>query len=197
MSVGPRFARALALSLLAQLSLSTTTRAQASPRTTRAAVRGTVVDEHDRPLANAVVALPSLQRQAITNDSGRFQFRELPATTLVLEVRRLGYQSETRTIRLSAGEPLALTVRVRRAAVRMDEVVVTGTGTASDRRGAVRRICIVCCVGWILRQRRRNVNAHALTYLTRGSSTAYRISASSDPATVAKATITVIPSRTG
>src|SRR5207253_10934991 len=62
--------------------------------------------------------------------------RELPATTIVLEVRRLGYQSESRTIRLSAGELFALNLRVRRAAVTMNEVVVTGTGTASDRRGA-------------------------------------------------------------
>src|SRR5580704_19534794 len=47
------------------------------------------------------------------------------------------------------------------------------------------------------RLRRHTPQTHRLTYLTRGSSTAYAISASSDPTTVATATTTVIPSKTG
>ena len=101
-----------------------------------AAIEGRIVDESNRPVPNALVLLPSLRRSAVTNDSGQFLLRDVPPTTHVLEVRRLGYQSDVRRISVSRGERLALTLTLARAAVTVSEVVVTGSATASDRRGA-------------------------------------------------------------
>ena len=108
----------------------------AEVRDSRAAIAGSVVDDDGRAIANATVSLPSLQRRATTDDSGQFRLRDLPSSTLVLEVRRPGYQPATRRVELASGQELELTVTIVRAAITVPGVVVTGNATASERPGA-------------------------------------------------------------
>jgi iron complex outermembrane receptor protein/hemoglobin/transferrin/lactoferrin receptor protein len=129
--------RAFALALLV-VSSATSVRAQnARPAgDARAAITGTIVDERARPVARVLVTVPSLLRSVTSNDSGYFELRDLPATSLVLVARRLGYQSERRQVDLGPAARVALTLTMARAAVTVEEVVVTGRATASERRGA-------------------------------------------------------------
>jgi hypothetical protein len=52
---------------------------------------GVIVDANGRPLSRAVVSTESPARAAITNDSGYFEIRTLPATQIGVTVRKVGY----------------------------------------------------------------------------------------------------------
>ena len=123
---------AMTVALVSAISLTPTT-AAAQPI---GSVTGAVVDEHDMPLGGVLVSLPALQRSTTTDSGGRFAFRGLPATALVVEARRLGYRASAQRIDLSQARTLALTIKVSRSAVTVSEVVVTGSATANERRGA-------------------------------------------------------------
>lgn len=109
---------------------------QQEVRDARATVSGQVLDDSNRPLAGATISVPALQRMTATNDSGRFVLPGLPPTELILEIRRVGYRATVRRIDLTADRNVVLTFRVARAAITVAQVVVTGSATASERRGA-------------------------------------------------------------
>lgn len=123
-----RCAVLLALVLSALPSLLTS---QASP----GVVRGRVTDAGSgRGLAEAQVIVTGTRIGALTNSAGEFTLSGVPAGDRTVTVRRIGYQAVTQPVNVAAGATATVAVALRVSAVNLNEVVVTGTGSATERR---------------------------------------------------------------
>jgi Fe(3+) dicitrate transport protein len=90
-------------------------------------IEGQVVAAADgRPLASATVSLEEAdgRRGTATDDAGRFVLRRVPAGSATLQIRHVGYVSETRTVRVQADEATSVTVRLRSATVALAGVEI-------------------------------------------------------------------------
>ena len=93
-------------------------------------ISGVVVDARSRPLFGARVLVAGIER-ATSDAAGRFRLLTLRGGEVTLEVTLIGYRPLTQTVRVGqTGLRLVLT----EAAVRLDEIVVTGTGVGTQRR---------------------------------------------------------------
>lgn len=108
--------------------------AQTTPATGR--LIGRVVDAiNGTPLGDVGVQVVGTTLGAITGADGRYTIAGVPAGTVTIHARRIGFQAKTVTaIRLSAGETLEQNVALREAAVTLTAVEVT----AAAERGTVR-----------------------------------------------------------
>jgi len=93
-------------------------------------IAGHVVTAADgRPLPNATVGLlNSAEPQGTTtNSSGRFVLDDLPADTVSLQIRHVGYASQSRTVRVRSGRTTRITVELESATVELAGLQITGT----------------------------------------------------------------------
>src|SRR5690242_11759462 len=93
-------------------------------------LRGRVTDSRGTPVAGAQVTLVELSRGATTDARGGFVFGDVPAGRYTVVVRRIGYASASRAVRVGAGA--AVDVRLDRIATDIEPVVVTATRDATD-----------------------------------------------------------------
>ncbi len=97
-------------------------------------IAGTVVDAANTPIQSAQVLVRGTRFGALTDVAGKFRIAGLtePAGTAVtLDVRRIGYRSDT--VRAAVGDENVM-VRLSTSAVQLNEVVVTGTPGAQEKR---------------------------------------------------------------
>ncbi|MBM4186352.1 MAG: SusC/RagA family TonB-linked outer membrane protein [Gemmatimonadetes bacterium] len=95
------------------------------------AVAGTVVDSRTgRPLADAAVAVEGGTARVRTNARGEFRFESLSGT-VQLQVSRIGYRPRTAT---AAAGTTTVRVELDELAVKLDELVVTGTAAEQTKR---------------------------------------------------------------
>ncbi len=89
-------------------------------------VDGTVVDAStEEPLAGATVRVVGTVLGTVADAEGRFEIRSVPAGTVSLDVRFLGYGPLVRTdVVVRPGRATTVTVRLAEAAVMGDELVV-------------------------------------------------------------------------
>lgn len=95
------------------------------------------VVEDDRtaePLAGAHVQVLGTDVSALTNASGRFRLVDVPTGERAIEVRLIGYATVTETVHVAEGGAVELRFRLRREAIPLDEIVVTGTPGQARRR---------------------------------------------------------------
>lgn len=97
-------------------------------------VTGQVTDRSGQPLGSAQITVPGLRRSLLTDARGNFVIRGLPAGTYPLQVQRIGFRSETQQVMVPAAGSVEVNFRLSVSAVSLDEVVVTGTGGATERR---------------------------------------------------------------
>jgi TonB-dependent SusC/RagA subfamily outer membrane receptor len=123
-----RGALTLALALLAPQALE----AQVST----GAIRGRVTDPSaaGRGLPDVQVLVTDTRIGTVTNANGEFTLVGVPAGTRTISVRRIGYQATTRTVNVVPGETATADVPLNASAINLSEVVVTGTGTATEKR---------------------------------------------------------------
>lgn len=92
-----------------------------------ASITGAVRDEATgRPLPGAVVTLPDLGLQAVTDSAGRYQVRPVPAGPNHLVVRFIGYAPRTIHALVPSVGTLDLTVSLRAVPARLQTLVVRG-----------------------------------------------------------------------
>ncbi|MDB4885850.1 MAG: TonB-dependent receptor, partial [Gemmatimonadetes bacterium] len=136
----PRFRLVMALSLLG-CAPSTLQALRIEPREALAdapapwagIVRGRIVAEgSNAPLGSVQVQLGT--RGAQTNDAGVFSFANIPAGSYTLQVRKIGYESVTRTVTVSDNQTVDVVITLKRQPLSLDQVVVTGTPGAARRR---------------------------------------------------------------
>jgi Carboxypeptidase regulatory-like domain/TonB-dependent Receptor Plug Domain len=100
--------------------------AQDSVRTTR--LVGRVVDSLDARIAGATIELlPERVRRAVSDDSGTFVFDSVPAGTVRLAVRRLGYAPALFSARLRAGKIERVTLEISPVAFELPGQTVVDT----------------------------------------------------------------------
>ena len=114
-----RAARAAALVLLAA----------AAPLAAQGTVTGRVTAVGTgQPLADARVLVIQTSLASITGEDGRFTLRNAPAGSLQLQVLRVGYQSQKRTVVVTNGQTSSADFVLNVAIAQLEEVVTTATG---------------------------------------------------------------------
>src|SRR5215218_9829632 len=105
---------------------------------TGATIRGQVTDSvGNRPLAGAEVYVVTAARTAQgarTGPSGEFTIRAVAAGDVTLRARLVGYAPQERHVTARDGEVTGADFRLAPRRTQLDEVVVTGTAGASQRR---------------------------------------------------------------
>jgi len=69
-------------------------------------VSGSVRDSAGRAIPGAQVSIPKLEKGGVTDDSGRYVLRDLPAGSHSMDVKRQGYKLTTATVELGDKETL-------------------------------------------------------------------------------------------
>ncbi len=125
-----------------------------------ARLAGTVTGPDHGPLAGAVVDFPELHVGTVTDSAGRYQFADLPRGTHLLEVRYLGTNTFVQSVILDG--VTEKNISLSDAVVERNEVVVTGTSLATERRRSPAPITSVR-----LRELQQNASTNVIDALTR------------------------------
>lgn len=95
-------------------------------------VRGRVVDSSSgEPVTEVVITIDSRREHVVTDKSGNFLLSRLPAGEWALTFRRIGYNTKSVALDLTAGRDTSITVSLTSQPIRLAEIVSTATG---DRR---------------------------------------------------------------
>ncbi|HEV7990588.1 MAG TPA: SusC/RagA family TonB-linked outer membrane protein [Gemmatimonadaceae bacterium] len=127
-------APALRLALVIALLFAAPVRAQ----TTGATIRGQITDSASHaplPFAEVVVVSGNATvRGGRANAAGQYTIGAVPAGTVTLRARLVGYAPQERHITVSDGEVTVADFRLDPRVTQLDQLVVTGTGGVSQRR---------------------------------------------------------------
>ena len=93
------------------------------PLTGTAGVSGVIRGVGGLPLNGAQVRVVGARGTALSDERGRFELRDLPAGTQVIEVRRIGYLLAQQPVELRAGRAVTQDVRLQRI-VTLDSIRV-------------------------------------------------------------------------
>ncbi|MBM4160352.1 MAG: TonB-dependent receptor [Ignavibacteria bacterium] len=119
-----RFAVELAMLLVSLVLLG----ALANGQQLAGTVRGKAVDATTKEgLVGANVLVPGTNRGTATDLDGNFSL-SLPPGRYTIEVRMVGYTKKSESITVAAGGTVELPFELQQDVLKMDEVVVTGTG---------------------------------------------------------------------
>jgi hypothetical protein len=105
-----------------------------------AAIRGVVVSEKNQPLRNARIAIVGRERMVMTDSSGGYRLRDIPAGSQTVEIRALGYAPELKGLTLPAESDSTLNVTLTSVKRVLDTIHVVGQRVYSrDSNGFLRR----------------------------------------------------------
>jgi len=111
---------------------------------TTGTLRGRVTDAASgRGIPEVQVTIGGTRLGVVTGQQGEFSLTSVPTGSRALEVRRIGYQPVERTLNVTAGDNDLGTITLNVSAVNLSEVVVTGTGTATEKRAVGTSIATV------------------------------------------------------
>ena len=98
-------------------------------------VEGTITDAASlAPLADAQVTVEGTRLQGVTNARGYYRINGIPAGTITVQVRRIGYKTLSTALTLADGQNFTGNYALTASVVMLEEVVVTGTAGKQERR---------------------------------------------------------------
>src|SRR2546423_7604641 len=98
-------------------------------------VTGRVTDASvGRGLPDVQVTITGIRIGAVTGPNGEYTLVGVPVGARTVTVRRIGYEPTTQAVTVTPGATATADVALRVSAVNLTEVVVTGTGTATEKR---------------------------------------------------------------
>ncbi|HEX9607520.1 MAG TPA: TonB-dependent receptor [Gemmatimonadaceae bacterium] len=98
-------------------------------------VSGRVTDASvGRGLPDVAVLVTGTRIGTLTGPNGEYTISGVPVGARTLTIRRIGYQPTTQTVTVVPGATATADVALHVSAVNLSEVVVTGTGTATEKR---------------------------------------------------------------
>ena len=98
-------------------------------------VSGRVTDASvGRGLPDVAVLVTGSRLGTLTGPNGDYTISGVPVGARTLTIRRIGYQPTTETVTVVPGATATADVALHVSAVNLSEVVVTGTGTATEKR---------------------------------------------------------------
>ncbi|MDE2981010.1 MAG: SusC/RagA family TonB-linked outer membrane protein [Gemmatimonadota bacterium] len=119
----------LCLALLASLAFASAAAAQTGT------VTGQVTDAASgRPLESAQVYIEGTALGTLTNSTGRYLFVNAPPGTHTVIAELVGYRSGSETVTVTAGGTSTVDFGLSVTAIQLDQIVVTGTGVATEKK---------------------------------------------------------------
>lgn len=98
-------------------------------------ITGQVTDAATQaPVDGAQVSVEGTNRGALTNREGRYLITDVPPGPYTIRIVHIGMRSASQEATVSAGESAVADFALEVSAVSLDEVVVTGTAGAVERR---------------------------------------------------------------
>lgn len=98
-------------------------------------IRGTVTDvERGEGLVGANVILQATNFGAATNLDGVYSIRSIPPGRYTVSVRYVGYRQQSKEVTVAANATMTVDFQLSVSALQMDEIVVTGQGSAIEKR---------------------------------------------------------------
>ena len=98
-------------------------------------IRGTVVDAGgSAALAEVQVYVVGSRRGTVTSESGRFVISNVPIGPTTVRAQKLGFAPAQTSVTVSPTDTAVVSFRLAQAALSLDEVVVTGTPGATEKR---------------------------------------------------------------
>ena len=99
------------------------------------AISGQVTDAATKQGIPAVVVQVDGSRAAATTDqAGRYRIMNAPPGSHTLSARRIGYALQRQPVTIASGQTVAVDFALQTAATSLDQVVITGTAGAQERR---------------------------------------------------------------
>lgn len=89
------------------------------------------VKNSDQVLPGAIIYLPELKQGALSGLDGTYRINNLPSGIFLVEIKSIGYNTFITSMKISGAE--RLDVSMEESAVEMDEVVVTGSVSTTQR----------------------------------------------------------------
>ena len=127
----PHFVRRGALLLVLALACPILLVAQAPTGT----ISGRVTDASvGRGLPDVQITVTGTRIGALTGPNGEYTLTGVPTGPRTITVRRIGYQPATQAVQVVPGATTTADVALGVSAINLSEVVVTGTGTATEKR---------------------------------------------------------------
>ena len=119
----------LCLALLASLAFASAAAAQTGT------VTGQVTDAASgRPLESAQVYIEGTALGTLTNSTGRYLFVNAPVGEHTVIAELVGYRSASETVTVTAGGTSTVDFGLSVTAIQLDQIVVTGTGVATEKK---------------------------------------------------------------
>ncbi len=106
----------------------------AVPSVSAQQITGRVVSTSGEPLAAVQVFIAGSGIGALTQQNGRYLLLNVPAGTHTLTAERIGFQSMTSQVTVTAGETAVQDFSLSEQALGLDEIVVTGVPGGTRRR---------------------------------------------------------------
>jgi len=97
-------------------------------------VRGRVLDAAARPIVDVTIGVSGTTLAARTNVDGDYSVANVPAGTVTVTARRLGYARGTQQVSVTAGGDARADFQLSQAATKLEEFVVTGTTGSAERK---------------------------------------------------------------
>jgi TonB-linked SusC/RagA family outer membrane protein len=98
-------------------------------------VRGVVRTEGTgRPIENAQVAVLATRIGALTDRDGQYEIANVPEGSVRLQIRAIGYATQTVTVAVLLTQPATQDFLLKGSVIALDEIVVTGTGAAVEKK---------------------------------------------------------------
>jgi TonB-dependent starch-binding outer membrane protein SusC len=111
-----------------------------------AVVTGVVRSDGQLPVGGALVNIAAANASAVTNDNGIYRIvvpaAQVNGQTVSIEASSIGYRSQTQQITLRPGA-ITQNFTLAEQAIQLDEVVVTGTAGAQERRAQAATVATV------------------------------------------------------
>jgi iron complex outermembrane receptor protein len=107
-------------------------------------ITGVVVNaDSDEPLPAARVQLVEVHRELLTRSDGTFALTNLPPGTYTLVAEQLGFDRHTQELEVAPGATATVRIELHVGAIRLDEIVVTGSITRRGGREVLAPVSVV------------------------------------------------------
>ena len=100
-------------------------------------ITGKIVDENNFPLAGATIYIPDLNKGTISDESGKYELKNLPNREIKIQFSSVGCINKIETIELR-GASFKLDIILKQSFVEVDEIVVTGGYNSTQHENAVK-----------------------------------------------------------
>lgn len=107
-------------------------------------VTGKVIDEKTKqPLKGVAVTVDDMGKGVTTNEDGVFRLDHVATGAHTIRLRLLGYSRATRQVTVTDGETTSIDVTLQTSANQLNQVVVTGTVTATEIKAIPNAITVI------------------------------------------------------